>query len=82
MSSSLYNIRTFFIILFFIVLFIGLGYNIYHDTTIIDTRVETIDGKVYNCTDANAHDNGMTYIRTPYNVQIPTRNIKEIKRIK
>lgn len=82
MISSLDKIRTFFIILFFIVLFFGLGYNVYHDTTTIDTRVETIDGKVYNCTQARAHDNGMTYIGNPYNVQIPTINVKEIKRIK
>jgi hypothetical protein len=52
------------------------------DLTVIDTRVETVDGKTYDCNEAHSHDNGMTYIRKPYYMQIPTRNIKLIKRIK
>jgi len=62
-------------------LFTLIGVDIHKDLTVIDTRVETIDGKTYDCTEANAHDNGMTYIRNPHYIQIPTRNIKLIKRI-
>ena len=63
-------------------LFTLVGVDIHEDLTVIDTRVETIDGKTYDCTEAHSHDNGMTYIRKPYYMQIPTRNIKLIKRIK
>lgn len=63
-------------------LFTLLGIDIYKDLTVIDTRVETVDGRTYDCTEAYANDNGMTYIRNPYYIQIPTRNIKIIKRIK
>ena len=52
------------------------------DLTVIDTRVETVDGKTYDCTEANSHTNGMTYIRKPYYITMPSRNIKLIKRIK
>ena len=52
------------------------------DVTVIDTRVETIDGHIYDCAEAYANDNGMTYVRKPHYIQIPTRNIKIIKRIK
>lgn len=63
-------------------LFTLLGIDIYKDLTVIDIRVETVDGRTYDCTEAYANDNGMTYIRNPYYIQIPTRNIKIIKRIK
>jgi hypothetical protein len=63
-------------------LFTIIGIDIHKDLTVIDTRVETIDGHTYDCTEAHAHDNGMTYVRNPYYIQIPTRNIKIIKRIK
>ena len=63
-------------------LFIVIGIDIHKDLTVIDTRVETIDGHTYDCNEAHSHDNGMTYIRKPYYMQIPTRNIKLIKRIK
>ena len=52
------------------------------DVTVIDTRVETVDGHIYDCTEAHSYDNGMTDIRKPYYMQIPTRHIKLIKRIK
>jgi hypothetical protein len=52
------------------------------DLTVIDTRVETVDGKTYDCTEAHSSDNGMTYIRKPYYITMPSRNIKLIKRIK
>ena len=63
-------------------LFTLIGIDIHKDLTVIDTRVETVDGKTYDCTEAHAHDNGMTYVRNPYYIQIPTRSIKIIKRIK
>ena len=62
-------------------LFTLLGIDIHKDLTVIDTRVETVDGHTYDCTEAHSHDNGMTYIRKPYYMQMPTRNIKLIKRI-
>lgn len=61
-------------------LFTLLGIDLHKDVTVIDTRVETVDGHTYDCTEAQSHD-GMTYIRKPYYMQIPTRNIKLIKRI-
>ena len=64
------------------VLFTLVGIDIHKDLTVIDTRVETVDGKTYDCNEAHSHDNGMTYIRKPYYIQIPTRSIKIIKRIK
>ena len=63
-------------------LFIVIGIDIHKDLTVIDTRVETMDGKTYDCNEAHSHDNGMTYIRKPHYIQIPTRSIKIIKRIK
>jgi hypothetical protein len=63
-------------------LFTLMGIDIHKDLTVIDTRVETVDGKTYDCTEANSSDNGMTYIRKPYYITMPSRNIKLIKRIK
>ena len=51
------------------------------DLNEIDTRVETIDGKTYDCAEAYASDNGMTSIRKPYYIQIPTKTVKVIKRL-
>jgi len=62
-------------------LFTLIGVDIHVDLTVIDTRVETIDGKTYDCVDAYANDNGMTYIRKPYYTQIPTKTVKLIKRL-
>ena len=62
-------------------LFTLVGVDIHEDLTVIDTRVETIDGKTYDCTEAYANDNGMTYIRKPYYMQIPTKTVKLIKRL-
>lgn len=64
------------------VLFTIIGIDIHEDLTVIDTRVETMDGRTYDCNEAHSYDNGMTYIRKPYYMQIPTRNIKLIKQIK
>ena len=62
-------------------LFTLIGVDIHEDLTVIDTRVETIDGKTDDCTEAYANDNGMTYIRKPYYMQIPTKTVKLIKRL-
>lgn len=62
-------------------LFTLIGFDIHKDLTVIDTRVETVDGKTYDCTEANSSDNGMTYIRKPYYITMPSRNIKLIKRL-
>ena len=57
--------------------------SIHKDVTVIDTRVETVDGKIYDCADASSYDNGMTYIRKPYQkIIIPTKSIKIITEIK
>lgn len=69
-------------VIFVIALFTLMVISIRHDMTVIDTRVETVDGKIYDCTEANSYRNEMTYIRRPYFIQIPTRNIKIIKEIK
>jgi hypothetical protein len=56
---------------------------IHENVTVIDTRVETIDGKIYDCAEANSYNNGMTYIRKPYKkIIIPTKSIKIITEIK
>lgn len=67
---------------FVIALFILMIISIKNDLTVIDTRVESVDGHIYDCTEANSNRNGMTYIRRPYFIQIPTRSIKIIKEIK
>lgn len=71
-----------FLILFFGVIFGAFFYMIYEDVTVIDTRVETLDGKVYRCADADSYDNGMTHIRKPYEIIVPTKTIKIISKIK
>ena len=63
-------------------LFTFVGIDIHEDLTVIDTRVETVDGKTYDCTEAYSQINGWTYIRKPHYIQIPTCSIKIIKRIK
>jgi len=69
-------------ILVFGVIFGVMFYFIREDATVIDTRVETLDGRVYHCTDADSYNNGMTYIRRPYEIIIPTKTIKIISKIK
>lgn len=68
-------------IIFTVILFALMAVIIHKDVTVIDTRVETVDGKIYDCTEANSHNNGMTNIRRPYFISIPTRSIKIIKEI-
>lgn len=69
-------------VIFVIALFILMIISIHHDMTVIDTRVETVDGRIYYCTEVNSYDSGMTYIKRPHFISIPTRNIKIIKEIK
>ena len=68
-------------VIFVIALFILVIISIKKDLTVIDTRVETVDGHIYDCTEANSYPNGMTYIRRPYFITLPTRSIKIIKQI-
>jgi hypothetical protein len=69
-------------ILFFGGIFFLLFYLIHREETVIDTRVETLDGRIYNCTDSDSYDNGMTHIREPYEIIIPSKTIKVISKIK
>lgn len=69
-------------IAFFIFIVAMLVISIHDDLTVIDTRVETIEGTIYDCTEANSDHSGMTYIGKPYRVSIPTRRIKIISNIK
>ncbi len=52
----------------------------------IDTKVETVDGKVYRCSDADSHTDGMTYMRRVngknIRLTIPTKRIKIITEIR
>ena len=70
-------------VIFISMLFGLMIYSIHKDVTVIDTRVETIDGKIYDCAEANSYNNGMTYVRKPYQkIIIPTKSIKIITEIK
>ena len=58
-----------------------------NDLTIVDTKVELLDGTTYLCVEASSGRDGMTYIRKPQNtgfksIRIPTARIKMITRIK
>ena len=69
-------------VIFCISVVIMLVISIRNDLTVIDTRVETIEGTIYDCTEAHSSRTGMTYIGNPYDVGIPTRRIKIISNIK
>lgn len=80
-NRSIFNVIPGIIgIIIFVFLISSIIYIIHDDLTTIDTRVETVDGKIYDCTDVTSND-GMTYIRKPYYITMPTRNIKIIKQI-
>ena len=58
-----------------------------NDLTIVDTKVELVDGTTYLCVEASSGRDGMTYIRKPQNtgfqsMRIPTGRIKMISRFK
>jgi hypothetical protein len=68
-------------VIFVAILFALVFVIVYEDLTVIDTRVETVDGTIYDCTEANSNRNGMTYIRRPHFITLPTRSVKIIKQI-
>jgi hypothetical protein len=51
---------------------------IYDERYNIDTTVETIDGKIYKTAETHSSDNGLTFIGYPYDISIPTKNVKII----
>lgn len=53
---------------------------IYDEKYTIDTTVETIDGKIYKTAETHSSDNGLTFIGYPYDISIPTKNVKIIYR--
>ena len=71
------------IFLWFGYLFIG---GIGSDIGRIDIRVETIDGRVYRCSDVNSSRDGMTYMNSVnggnIRLVIPSRSIKTITELK
>ena len=76
-----FPIGTVFGVVFVIALFTLMIISIHQDVTVIDTRVETVDGHIYDCTEAHSNRNGMTYIRRPHFITLPTTSIKIIKQI-
>jgi len=61
-------------------LFTIIGTFFYNESRKIDTTVETIDGKIYKTAETHSYDNGLTFIGYPYDISIPTKNIKIIHR--
>ena len=58
---------------------LGISYAlIYDEKYTIDTTVETIDGKIYKTAESHSYDSGLTFIGHPYNISIPTKNVKII----
>lgn len=58
-----------------------------NDLTIVDTKVELVDGTTYLCVEASPSSDGTTFIRKPQNtglqsMRIPTTRIKMITRFK
>lgn len=58
-----------------------------NDLTIVDTKVELVDGTSYLCVEASPSGDGTTFIRKPQNtglqsMRIPTWRIKTISRFK
>lgn len=65
------------------VLFWFIYVDIKKDLTIVDTKVELVDGTKYNCIDAISYNSGMTHLRLKNkNIIIPSKQIKIIERIK
>jgi len=68
----------FILALVFIFLFSITYALIYDERYNIDTTVETIDGKIYKTAETHSSDNGLTFIGYPYDISIPTKNVKII----
>ena len=65
------------------VLFWFIYVDIKKDLTVVDTRVELVDGTKYNCIEASSYNSGMTHLRLKNkNIVIPSKRIKIIERIK
>lgn len=68
------------LVLVFIFL-LGISYALMYDEKYtIDTTVETIDGKIYKTAETYSSDNGLTFIGHPYNISIPTKKVKIIRK--
>jgi hypothetical protein len=53
------------------------------DLTVVDTKVELLDGTIYNCIEAASYKSGMTHMRLKNkNIIIPSNRIKIIERIR
>ena len=53
------------------------------DLTVVDTKVELLDGTIYNCIEATSYKSGMTHLRLKKkNIIIPSNRIKIIERIR
>jgi hypothetical protein len=66
------------IIVFFLFYFIYK--DISYDLNVVDTKVELVDGAIYNCIEATSHDNHMTYLKLKdCRLTIPSKKIKMIK---
>ena len=47
---------------------------------LLDTKVELVDGTIYNCIEATSHNNHMTYLKLKdCRLTIPSKKIKMIK---
>jgi hypothetical protein len=65
------------------VLFWFVYVDIKKDLTVVDTKVELLDGTIYNCIEATSYSSGMTHMRLKNkNIIIPSKRIKIIERIK
>lgn len=78
MKDNLLGVGIGMTIVFF--LFYLLYKDISYDLNVIDTKVELVDGTIYNCIEATSHDNHMTYLKLKdCRLTIPSKKIKMIK---
>jgi len=65
------------------VLFFFLYKDIKYDLTVVDTKVELVDGTIYECIEALPSGNNMTYIKLEdTRLVIPSKRIKIIEKIR
>lgn len=65
------------------VLFWFVYVDIKKDLTVVDTRVELVDGTIYDCIEATSYKSGMTHMRLKSkSIIIPSNRIKIIERIR
>ena len=66
-----------------VVLFWFVYVDIKKDLTVVDTKVELVDGTIYDCIEATSYKSGMTHMRLKNkNIIIPSNQIKIIERIR